>query len=412
MLTLPVLPAPAPRDLCTDCGLSRSTLARRCGAACQFVRPDYAALERRAHGRERDARRPDELHFGAHLRMLRARRRAAPDGAQWSGITTRLAERLLEEGLVDAVIATASDPSDRWAPRPVLVTRAAELAACRGMKMGFSPVLALLDEAAVRGLRRLAVVGVSCQVHALRAVQDELGLEALYVIGTPCSDNTTTARFHEFLARLAERPEEVTYLEFCADYHVELRFADGAVRRIPFARLPLADLPADFFPLTCRACFDYANALADVTVGYMAGEGDQWLIVRNAAGERMLALVAAELDVAPLTSSGRRRGAVRTVIGAAARLARGEPRARMPDWARPLVAWLQPRVGPRGLEFARARVEMKAGEGIVTLRALRPRRVHAAVPAFAWRLAAPYGIAPLPHEAARTAPRPAMSGGT
>jgi hypothetical protein len=36
----------------------------------------------------------------------------------------------------------------------------------------------------------------------------------------------------------------------------------------------------------------------------------------------------------------------------------------MPAWLKPLVNWLMPRVGPRGLEFARARVEMKAIESI------------------------------------------------
>ena len=59
-------------------------------------------------------------------------------------ITTRIAERLLETGRVDAVLATASDPEDRWAPQPVIVTRAEDMSACRGMKMGYSPLLALL----------------------------------------------------------------------------------------------------------------------------------------------------------------------------------------------------------------------------------------------------------------------------
>ena len=296
-LALPVLTAPdadgviapalgeaRPRDLCTDCGVSRSTHAHRCGSACQFIRPRHAELERQAHGRARDAGRGDELYFGPYQAMWRARLTVPLPGAQWSGLTTRLGELLLERGLVDAVIATAADPDDRWAPRPVLVTEVAGMRQCRGMKMGYSPVLALLDEAAARGFRRLAVIGVACQVHALRALESSLGLEALYVIGTPCSDNTTTERFHQFLGLLTDRPEAVRYLEFMPDMHVELRFADGAVRRIPFLSLPIAQLPPDFIPLTCRSCFDYANALADVTVGYMAGGGDQWLIVRNARG--------------------------------------------------------------------------------------------------------------------------------
>jgi coenzyme F420 hydrogenase subunit beta len=406
-LALPVLTAPdadgviaptlgdaRPRDLCTDCGVSRSTHAHRCGSSCQFIRPRHAELEQQAHGRTRDAARGDELYFGPYTAMWRARLRAPLPGAQWSGLTTRLGELLLERGLVDAVIATAADPDDRWAPRPVLVTEAAGMRQCRGMKMGYSPVLALLDEAAARGFRRLAVIGVACQVHALRALESSLGLEALYVIGTPCSDNTTTARFHQFLGLLTDRPEAVRYLEFMPDMHVEMRFDDGAVRRIPFLSLPIAQLPPDFIPLTCRSCFDYANSLADVTVGYMAGGGDQWLIVRNARGAALAAMLGDEVALAPMTSSGDRRGPVQGFVNVLQKQKGGMPVRRAPRWARPVIAWAQARFGPKGLEFARTRVEMKAAEGIINLRAERPRRLRRGVPDFAWRLAAPYGLTP------------------
>ncbi len=386
---------PAPfRDLCTDCGVSRSSDPSRCGRACQFIRPRYAELERQVHGRRREPGRGDELHFGPYLDMIRARRRESAPGAQWSGIATRIGERLLETGAVDAVLATASDAEDRWRPRPVLVTRPEDMAQCRGMKMGFSPLLALLEEASRAGHRRLGVIGIPCQVHALRALERELGLEALYVIGTPCSDNTATERFHRFLNLLTDRPDEVTYLEFCTDYRVEIRFRDGEVRRIPFLQLPISKLPEDFFPLTCRSCADYVNALADLTVGYMGGDGDQWLLVRNERGRELLALVESELEQAPLTSAGRRRAPVRGYLANLERAAGGLPARRMPAWLRPLVGRLQRRLGPRGLEFARARVEMKAVEGIVSLRRHAPRKVRRLVPPTTWAAAAPYGLAP------------------
>jgi coenzyme F420 hydrogenase subunit beta len=67
---------------------------------------------------------------------------------------------------------------------------------------------------------------------------------------------------------------------------------------------------------------------------------------------------------------------------------------RMPDWLRPLVSFLQPRLGPRGLEFARARVEMKAVETILHLRRTHPARIKNMVPAHVWRLVAKYGLVP------------------
>ncbi len=399
------LPTAPPRDLCSDCGLSRTRLADRCGRACQFIRPRYPELERRVHGRAVDPARPDEIHFGPMLEMLRASRRESLDGAQWSGITTRVAERLLETGRVDAVLATASRADDRFAPEPVIVTRPEDMAACRGMKMGFSPLLGLLDEVRRSGYRRLAVVAIPCQVHALREIEEELDLEALYVIGTPCSDNTHTADFHRFLALLTERPDEVTYLEFRPEYHVEIRFADGRVEHVPFLELPIASLPDDFFPLTCRSCVDYVNRLADLTVGYLAGDGDQWLIVRNERGRELLSLVEDELLRSPLIASGRRAAPVRGFQANLDRAAGGLPVRRAPRALRRWIYRAQRAFGPRGLEFARARVEMKILEAVSTLRRERPRRVKWMVPEHAWRIAEPYRVTPAPAE------RPIAAGG-
>ena len=394
LFTAPLNAPPPARTLCTDCGISRSSQPQRCGQACQFIKPDYPTLEARVHGRTRDPARTDELHFGPLRRMLRASLTQPAEGAQWTGITTRIAERLLETGAVDAVLTMASDPADRWRPVPVLVTRAQDMAGCRGMRMGYAPLLALLEPARAAGHKRLAVIGIPCQVYALRALEAELGFERLFVIGTPCSDNTTTERFHEFLALLSDEPETITYLEFCADYHVELRYTDGRVRRVPFLQLPLSKLPNDFFPLTCRTCVDYTNVLADITVGYMGGQGEQWLLVRNERGEELLRLLGDEVKLSEPGSAGKRAGAVKGFLANVQRAAGGLPLRRMPNWLRPIVGWLMPRVGPRGLEFARARVEMKALETVVHLRREQPAKIKNMVPGHVWHLVQPYGLTP------------------
>ncbi len=392
------------RKLCTDCGLSRTDDPKRCGQACQFIQPDYPGLERRVHGRTRQqatsaqALQPDELFFGPYQQMLSARMDTPVEGAQWTGITTRLAEVLLEQGLVDAVIAMAGDPHDRWRPRPVMVTRAADMQQCRGMRMGYAPLLSLVEPALAQGHKRLAVIGIPCQIYALRAIQPQLereqGLQALYVIGTPCSDNTTTENFHHFLRLISDRPEDISYLEFRADYKVEVRTTHGDTQLIPFLNLPLSTLPSDFFPLTCRTCVDYTNVLSDITVGYMGGHGQQWLLVRNPRGQAMLDGLKDQLITSQPVSQGRREGAVKGFKANTERAAGGLPLRRMPVWLKPLVNWLMPRVGPRGLEFARARVEMKAIESILHLRREAPARMKNMLPAHVWEMAARYGLTP------------------
>ncbi|MDO9639548.1 MAG: Coenzyme F420 hydrogenase/dehydrogenase, beta subunit C-terminal domain [Pseudotabrizicola sp.] len=391
---IPTLPG-GPRDgLCTDCGVSRLGDGRACGRACQFIAPDYPALEQAVHGRTATPG-TDEAFFGVTHTMLRARLTPPAPGAQWTGITTTLAATLLERRLVDAVLTVLPDPADRWKPLPALITNPADMAQARGMRMGWAPTLALLEPARAAGYKRLAMIGIPCQTYALRALESELGFEALTIIGTPCSDNTTTANFHTFLNLLDPAPETISYLEFRADFRVELRFDDGRKPRfIPFLQLPISQLPADFFPMTCKTCVDYTNRLADITVGYMGGDGDQWIIARNDRGAALLALIKDRLTTAPLTSTGKREAAVKGFLQNTARAAGGLPLRRMPNWLRPLVSILQRHFGPKGLEFARARVEMKAVETILHLRRSHPARMKNMIPPHVWAIAARYGLTP------------------
>lgn len=386
------VPEAAPRSLCTDCGLSRTRDPSICGQACQFIRPDYESLEVQVHRRTRRGGDSDERFFGPFISLSRARLKTPSADAQWTGITTRIAERLLETSTVEGVLTVTQDEADRWKPVPVLVTKAEGMAECRGMRMGYAPILALLEPIAKRGIKRLAVIGLPCQVFALRSIEKQLGFERVYVIGTPCSDNVKTEDFHKFLALLSEEPDDITYLEFRADYKVELRFKDGRERLIPFLNLPISDLPADFFPTTCRTCVDYTNSLSDITVGYMGGSGDQWVIVRTERGGEMLGLLGNEIIRSRAMSAGDRASAVSGFMANTERAAGGLPLRRMPKWLKPIVNWMMPRFGPRGLEFARARVEMKAVESIIHLRRTAPKRVRWMIPNHIWALARAYGL--------------------
>ena len=386
---------PAPeREHCTDCGISRSSDPKRCGRACQFIDPQYQTLESEIHGQTRLVENSDELFFGVYRKMCRASLRLPKEGAQWTGITTTIAERLLENQLVDAVLTMAPDPEDSWRPMPVLITNPKDMEQARGMRMGYAPLLALLDVAKEKSYKRLAVIGIPCQVYALRALERELQLEKLYVIGTPCSDNTTTENFHEFLNLIDTKPDTITYLEFRADYHVEIRYTNGEKRTIPFLMLPLSKLRPDFFPLTCRTCVDYTNALSDITVGYMGGTGEQWLIIRNQQGEDLLSLLGDDVKLSNPESGGNRVGPVKGFLKNVKLAAGGLPLRQMPNWLRPIVGWLMPKIGPKGLEFARARVEMKAIETVLHLRRELPKKMKNMVPEHVWKIAKPYQLTP------------------
>ncbi len=62
-----------------------------------------------------------------------------------------------------------------------------------------------------------------------------------------------------------------------------------------------------------------------------------------------------------------------------------------------------PKIGPRGLEFARARVEMKASETVLHLRRQEKARMKNMIPDHVWNLVEPYGLTP--EDGERPAPR-------
>ena len=337
--------------------------------------------------------------------MLRATLAPPLAGAQWSGIATRLGERLLETGTVDAILTVAPDAADRWKPVPVLVTQAADMAQVRGMRMGYAPLLALLEPARERGYRRIGVIGIPCQVYALRALEAELGFERIYVIGTPCSDNTTTARFHEFLALLTPEPDTVTYLEFRADFMVELRFADGRKARDPVPAIAHLAVALRFF----SADVPHMRRLHQRTRRHhrrLHGWHRRTMAAGAQRTRRGAARVCSGMNCACRPSQAVAIAGVtcRASSPTPERAAGGLPLRRMPAFLRPLVSWLMPRIGPKGLEFARARVEMKAVETVLHLRRQAPRRLKSMVPAHVWDLVRPYGLHPQPDERAARPP--------
>jgi len=369
--------------LCSDCGLCDSQLKSVMAQACLFVRTQVETLERQLHGRERHD--GDELRFGIFRALYAARLRRPVPGAQWSGMVTTLAARLLEQRQVEAVLLAGTVPGTRFAPQPRLAYTPEQVWACVGNKPCLSPNLALLDEVRAAGLRRLAVVGTGCQVQTLRAVAGELGLERLDIIGIPCSDNVTYPDLQLFLKLVSRAPETIVHYEFMQDYRLWMRHEDGRIERVNFIDFPM-DRLEDVFPAACLACFDYPNALADLTIGYMGAPlGWQWVLTRTARGQELFDLLVPELEFGVLGSGGdRARGMPRYL-----RML-GQPPARPPLPIRRLIAFLQRWRGPRGLEFARAVIEMKLLRNLHYVRGHFARFESRIVPAHVYRALAPY----------------------
>ncbi|MBJ7898323.1 MAG: hypothetical protein GC158_00060 [Cyanobacteria bacterium RI_101] len=383
----PESPRPA-KALCSECGLCDTYYVHYVKSACAFLNQQIAELEEESHGRSRDLENEDDLYFGVHQTMMAARKKDPIPGAQWTGIVSSLACEMLERGLVEGVVCVQNTPEDRFQPQVVVARTREEILAARVNKPTLSPNLSVLEEVEKSGLRRLLVIGVGCQIQALRAVERRLGLEKLYVLGTPCVDNVSRAGLQKFLETTSRSPETVVHYEFMQDFRVHFKHEDGSEELVPFFGLKTNQLK-DVFAPSCMSCFDYVNSLADLVVGYMGAPfGWQWIVTRNDRGREMLALIQDQLEVQPVGSQGDRKQAVQQSIPA---YDRG---VTLPMWAARLMGLVIEKIGPKGLEYARFSIDSHFTRNYLYTRRHYPEKLEAQVPEFAKKIVSQYQLPP------------------
>lgn len=357
------------KEFCSHCGLCDTYYIAHVKDACAFLGDGMSKIERmeeKVHGRSRRADDEDELRFGVYDEVLYGTKTPPVAGAQWTGIVTSIAMKMLETGAVDAVVCVQSDPNDRFTPKPIVARTPEDILAARGVKPTLSPNLDVLAtvEALAGTVKKLLFIGVGCQVQALRSVEQYLNLEKLYVLGTNCVDNGPRQGLEKFLNAASETPETVLHYEFMQDYKVHIKHMDGHYEKIPYFCLPANDLN-DVIAPSCYSCFDYPNALADLVVGYMGvpykggqmSQHPQYITVRNSRGREMLDSLGMELHRIPAVSKGSRGPLVMQTVISDDEAKLGTFRDPAPRWVGNIIAWILDLVGPKGLEFAKYSID-------------------------------------------------------
>jgi 3,8-divinyl protochlorophyllide a 8-vinyl-reductase (ferredoxin) len=374
------------KELCSECGLCDTYYIHYVKSACAFINQQIPELEMQAHGRSRDLEIEDDLYFGVHQEMMAARKTEPIPGAQWTGIVSSIAIAMLEQGLVEGVVCVQNSPDDRFQPQPIIARSREEILAARVNKPTLSPNLSILEQVAASGMKKLLAIGVGCQIQALRAVEKELGLEELYVLGTPCTDNVTRAGLQKFLDTTSRSPETVVYYEFMQDFNVHFKHEDGSTELVPFFGLNTQELK-DVFAPSCLSCFDYVNSLSDLVVGYMGAPfGWQWIVVRNDRGRAMLDLVNDQLETQPVDSKGDRLPAVQQSIPAYDRA------LTLPMWLAKIIGVAVRQIGPKGLEYARFSIDSHFTRNYIYTKRNHPEKLDRHVPEFAKKIVAKYKL--------------------
>lgn len=374
------------KELCSECGLCDTYYIHYVKEACAFLNQQVAALETQSHGRSRDLDNDHEVYFGVHQRMVAAKKTNPIAGAQWTGIVSTIACEMLNQGLVEGVICVQNTPEDRFQPMPIIARTPEEVLAAKVNKPTLSPNLSVLEEIEKSGMKRLLAIGVGCQIQALRAVEKDLGLEKLYVLGTPCVDNVTRKGLQHFLETTSKSPDTVVHYEFMQDFRIHFTHEDGSIEKVPFFGLKTNKLK-DVFAPSCMSCFDYVNSLADLVVGYMgAPYGWQWIVVRNDVGQEMLDLVQDQLTTQDVHSKGDRHQAVQSGIQAY------DMGVTLPMWAAKLMGVVIDRTGPQGLEYARFTIDSHFTRNYLYVRRHHPEKLEDHVPDYAKKIVSQYKL--------------------
>jgi coenzyme F420 hydrogenase subunit beta len=206
--------------------------------------------------------------------------------AQDGGVVTSLLTAALKKGVIDAAIVVCRDR--HWHPVPKLIFSHEELKNTCGATYTPAPVVSVLGEALKYReddwIRRLAVVGVPCQINALRNLEYGLlynnGFSAfsdlkIYALGLFCSGVFDYEKLWSLIGIETTKVKKM-------DIKSEVIVNGGEIKK-PLSKIKEATLPA------CNVCTDFTSELADISIGSMGSyEGWSTLMLRSGKGREFL----------------------------------------------------------------------------------------------------------------------------
>jgi len=253
-----------------------------CTRACPRFRAWETELDTALFGRVRE---PDEVYGIARSVLLaRTTDRAIAEVGQDGGLVSSLLVWGLREGLIDGALASRIEDSGRgpFDVVPAVVTTREEVLATAGSRYTYAATPLAMAEAEERGLKQLALVGMSCQASIngslpARGVNKYARRIAL-TIGLLCSKTFTYDGQREVLAAHGIAIADVVKINIKGVFQVWTR--DGGYQEIPLKLFHEHTRPG------CQLCPDFAAEHADISCGGIGAEGDWTLaVVRTKRGE-------------------------------------------------------------------------------------------------------------------------------
>lgn len=293
-------PEPELVDKCSRC--------RTCIDVCPGGDVPFPAIEEKVFGRKRSTEIEEELGIFRACFRSRARDVTVRENASSGGSVSALISYALEEAHIDGVVFAGFSEKEPWKCVSTIATASGtflERKANSAMLMVATNELlgtAVLEN----GLKRIAVVGLPCQIHGLRKIQllqkpARIAQAIKFTIGLFCASNSYHVGTEHFIMEIGRVSslEDIAKLsyrggEYPGSFQLQTKHGKdlvvGTRHDYVYHWLPASNFRRD----RCLVCPDFSAELADISIGdtYIPiGTGSpRWnaLLTRTETGETLV----------------------------------------------------------------------------------------------------------------------------
>jgi coenzyme F420 hydrogenase subunit beta len=194
--------------------------------------------------------------------------------AQNGGVVSTLLIHALETGLIDGVLLTNMD--ENWYPKPTIARTPDEILSCAGSKYTIAPSIATYKDAVYDlKLKKLAFVGMPCQIRAVRKLQlfsplsEEYGKFKL-IIGLYCSSNYSYDLMKLFVQGKLKVPLSKVKKIDISRGRFKVYTQNGLTKEVPVKET------MKYYWSGCQYCRDYSAEFADISIGSVGASKNDW----------------------------------------------------------------------------------------------------------------------------------------
>jgi len=254
---------------------------------CPRTRLPLYDIELKIFGRTRK-----DPYLGNYLMGFSARSKDPKvlEVCQDGGVVTTLLGFALNNGIIDGAVVARREDAPPWKPQPFVARTYEELLEAAGSKYTSSPNLLGLTEAITKyNLKKIAFVGLPCQIQCIRKIQISKQQEASIgrlklLIGLFCTETFSyTALVKEILEKKYNlRPERIKKFDIKKNrflIQIEKQEAPVAIRLKEMKQYAYSG---------CHYCLDFSSELADISVGSV-GSPPGWstVLARTKIGDQI-----------------------------------------------------------------------------------------------------------------------------